>query len=283
MEQDTKNTKQKIRRYLLRLPVRLLQGALIGLGSVLPGISGGVLSVVFGVYKPVMELLASPGKHAKTHLPRLLPYFAGAAIGFLGAAGLLTYFLDKYPAPSICLFVGLIAGMLPSLWQEAGNKGRNTKSMFATAAAMLFVFAFLSFLHTASLTITPGFLWYLFCGFALALSIIAPGMSFSAILMPLGLYAPFVDGIGHLDLAVVIPGGIGCILTIISMAKAVDTLLKKYYSLSFHAIFGFVTAATVMTIPFESFTVSTRACLINVFWLAAGVFASTLLDRAGLS
>ena len=92
MEQDTKNTKQKIRRYLLRLPVRLLQGALIGLGSVLPGISGGVLSVVFGVYKPVMELLASPGKHAKTHLPRLLPYFAGAAIGFLGAAGLLTYF-----------------------------------------------------------------------------------------------------------------------------------------------------------------------------------------------
>ena len=113
MEQDTKNTKQKIRRYLLRLPVRLLQGALIGLGSVLPGISGGVLSVVFGVYKPVMELLASPGKHAKTHLPRLLPYFAGAAIGFLGAAGLLTYFLEKYPAPSICLFVGLIAGMLP--------------------------------------------------------------------------------------------------------------------------------------------------------------------------
>ncbi|MDE7249391.1 MAG: DUF368 domain-containing protein, partial [Lachnospiraceae bacterium] len=161
--------------FLIKLLIKLLQGALIGLGSVLPGISGGVLSVVFGVYKPIMELLADPAKKIKTHLPRLLPYFAGAVIGFLGVANLLTYFLEKYPAPSICLFVGLIAGMLPSLWQEAGMKGRNKSSLFATAAAMLFVFAFLSFLNAASFAITPGFLWYIFCGFALALSIIAPG------------------------------------------------------------------------------------------------------------
>lgn len=283
MKNNAKTKGKTIRHILLRLPSMLIQGALIGLGSVLPGISGGVLSVVFGVYKPVMELLANPKEKIKTHLPGLLPYFAGAAVGFLGVANLLTYFLEKYPAPSVCLFVGLIMGMLPSLWQEAGGKGRDKKSMLATIAAMLFVFSILSFLNTASFAITPGFYWYLFCGFALALSIIAPGMSFSAILMPLGLYAPFVDGIGHLDLTVVIPGSIGCVLTIFSMAKAVDSLLTRHYSLFFHAIFGFVTAATIMTIPFESFTLSTRACLINVFWLAAGVFISTLLDRAGLS
>ena len=275
----TKNS----RPFLLKLLIKLLQGALIGLGSVLPGISGGVLSVVFGVYKPVMELLANPLGKAKTHLPRLLPYFAGAVIGFLGVANLLTYFLERYPAPSVCLFVGLIGGMLPSLWQEAGRQGRDGNSLFAAVAAMLFVFTFLSFLNAASFIITPGFLWYLFCGFALALSIIAPGMSFSALLMPLGLYTPFVDGIGHLSPAVLIPGGLGCTLTILTMAKAVDSLITKHYSLSFHAIFGFVTAATIMIIPFESFTYSARACLINVFWLAAGVFISTLLDRAGLS
>ncbi len=230
------------RPFLLKLLIKLLQGALIGLGSVLPGISGGVLSVVFGVYKPVMELLANPLGKAKTHLPRLLPYFAGAVIGFLGAANLLTYFLEKYPAPSVCLFVGLIGGMLPSLWQEAGSQGRDENSLLAAVTAMLFVFTFLSFLNAASFIIIPGFLWYLFCGFALALSIIAPGMSFSALLMPLGLYTPFVDGIGHLSPAVLIPGGLGCVLTILTMAKAVDSLITKYYSLSFHAIFGFVTA-----------------------------------------
>lgn len=274
---------RKNRPFLIKLFIKLLQGALIGLGSVLPGISGGVLSVIFGVYKPVMELLADPVRKAKTHLPGLLPYFAGAAIGFLGVANLLAFFLEKYPAPSICLFVGLIGGMLPALWQEAGSRGRSKASLLATTLAMLFVFSFLSFLNTASFLITPGFLWYIFCGFALALSIIAPGMSFSALLMPLGLYAPFVEGLGHLSPAVIIPGGLGCVLTILTMAKAVDTLLTRYYSLSFHAIFGFVTAATIMTIPFESFAYSTRACLVNVFWLAAGVLASTLLDRAGLA
>ena len=45
---------------VLRLVLRVLQGMLIGVGAVLPGISGGVLCVVFGIYKPVMELLSSP-------------------------------------------------------------------------------------------------------------------------------------------------------------------------------------------------------------------------------
>ena len=62
----------------LRLVLRVLQGMLIGVGAVLPGISGGVLCVVFGIYKPVMELLSSPVKKFKTHVPRLLisPYLA---------------------------------------------------------------------------------------------------------------------------------------------------------------------------------------------------------------
>ena len=51
----------------------LLQGALIGLGAVLPGISGGVLSVIFGIYRPVMELLADPLKNFRTHFPKLSP------------------------------------------------------------------------------------------------------------------------------------------------------------------------------------------------------------------
>ena len=103
---------------------KVLQGALIGLGAVLPGISGGVLSVVFGVYRPIMELLADPLRKWKTHLPRLLPYMIGSAAGFLGVANLLSYVLETYPEQSVCVFVGLIGGMLPSLWREAGEQGR---------------------------------------------------------------------------------------------------------------------------------------------------------------
>lgn len=263
----------------LRTGFHLFQGALIGLGAVLPGISGGVLSVIFGVYKPLMEFLADPLHRFKSHVPRLLPYILGYVIGFMGIANLLSFLLEKYPNPSICLFVGLIAGMLPSLWKEAGICGRSQKSFVSMFTAMIIVFVLLLGLRAASVTITPDFIWYLFCGFCLALSIIAPGMSFSALLMPLGLYAPFVDGIGHMAPEVLIPGGIGGVITILCLSKAVGALFDAHYSEAFHGILGIIIAATIMTVPFGSLSLSNRNSLINVFFLAAGVFIAGIMDK----
>ena len=259
--------------------LRVLQGALIGLGAVLPGISGGVLCVVFGIYKPVMELLSNPFKNFKTHVPRLIPVIIGGAIGFMGIANLLAFFLEKYPEPSVCLFVGLIGGMLPSLFREAGEQGRTRGSWISMVIAMAVIFALLGGLNASSVQILPNFAWYLFCGFCLALSVIAPGMSFSTLLMPLGLYTPFVDGIGHLDFSVLIPGGIGAVVTVICLAKAVNALFDHFYSLAFHAIVGIVIAATVMIIPFGSFAASAAQCIVTLVCIVVGVAAALLLDR----
>lgn len=263
----------------MRVVFHLFQGALIGLGAVLPGISGGVLSVVFGVYKPLMEFLADPLHRFKSHLPRLFPYLLGYVIGFMGIANLLAYLLEKYPDPSICLFVGLIAGMFPSIWKEAGLKGRPVKSLLSMIASMFIVFALLVGLHMASVKITPGFLWYLFCGFCLALSVIAPGMSFSALLMPLGLYAPFVEGIGHMAPEVLIPGAIGGSITVIFLSKAVNSLFDSHYPEAFHGIAGIIIAATVMIVPFGSLSLSSRSGLVNVFFLATGVFIAGVMEK----
>ena len=96
---------------------RVLQGALIGLGAVLPGISGGVLSVIFGIYKPIMELLSNPFANFKTHVPKLLPVFIGGGIGFLGIANVLSFFLEKYPAPSARTSSGICSAA--SAWLSA--------------------------------------------------------------------------------------------------------------------------------------------------------------------
>lgn len=129
---------------VIKLAVKVLQGSLIGLGAVLPGISGGVLCVVFGIYKSIMELLADPFHKFKTHVPKLLPVIVGAVIGFLGIANVLSILLEKYPAPSVCLFVGLIGGMLPSLFREAGEQGRNKASWVSMVIAAVVVFALLT-------------------------------------------------------------------------------------------------------------------------------------------
>lgn len=262
-----------------RLFLQILQGALIGLGAVLPGISGGVLCVVFGIYKPVMELLSNPFKNFRTHVPRLLPVIFGGALGFLGVANVLAFFLEKYPDPSVCLFVGLIAGMMPSIFREAGEQGRSAGSWISMSVAFLVVLTLLVTLNVLSVEILPSFGWYLFCGFCLALSVIAPGMSFSTLLMPLGLYTPFVDGLGHLDMAVILPAFVGAAVTVICMAKGINALFEHFYSFAFHAIAGIVMAATLVIIPFSSFTESAGSCAVNVICMAAGIVAALLLDR----
>lgn len=111
--------------------IRLMQGALIGLGAVLPGISGGVLCVVFGIYQPIMELLSHPFRALKKHAEMLLPVLIGLCAGFLGIAKLLGFLLNRYPDASVCLFAGLIIGMLPSLFREGRKKGSSPKDYAA--------------------------------------------------------------------------------------------------------------------------------------------------------
>lgn len=262
----------------IRFLLKVLQGALIGLGAVLPGISGGVLSVVFGVYRPIMELLADPVHKWRTHLKVLFPYMIGSVAGFLGVANLLAYVLETYPDPSVCVFVGLICGMLPSLWREAGAQGRKRGNVVISGVTFATMFFLLFSLQTSKTAVETGIGGYLFCGFAFALSVIAPGMSFSTLLMPLGLYTPFVEGIGHLHPEVLIPGITGCVVTFVCLAKLVNRLFDMHYAGMFHGIFGIISAATVMTVPWNSFAASPENASRNLFCMAAGIVAALLLE-----
>ena len=104
----------------LQFVFRVVQGALIGLGAVLPGISGGVLSVIFGIYKPIMELLSNPIANFKTHVPKLIPVVIGGAVGFLGVANVTvmiipfsSFWNGATALPNvICLMVGVVAAVL---------------------------------------------------------------------------------------------------------------------------------------------------------------------------
>lgn len=267
-----------------RIVLSVLQGMLIGLGAVLPGISGGVLCLVFGIYQPMMELINNPFKTWRKHIARLFPVLVGVAIGFLGVAKLLGVVLDAYPNPSTCMFVGLIVGLIPSLFREAGEQGRSVGSYISMVSAFVIVSVlFLPLVFNwVALSVEPNFASYLFCGFCIALSIIAPGMSYNTFLMPLGLYTPMTVGIGDLKLDVLIPCGIGAVITVILLSKAVTKLFSRYHSFSYHAIVGVVLAATVMTVILDvDFSV------INTIteWVACGVCfavgtaAALLLDH----
>ena len=268
--------------------LKVIQGAFVGFGFVLPGLSGGVLCVVFGIYKTIMEFLADPFGKFKTHFPKLLPVGIGGIIGILGISKLLGVLLENFEAPSVCVFIGLIVGMLPSLFREASQQGRDKKSFASLAIALAFTLALLGsllfVLNRYEITIEPNFGWNMFAGFCLALSVIVPGMSSNTLLMPLGLYDKFIAALGDLNFAVIIPAGIGVLVTVILLSKAVNTLFERHYSVAFHAIIGIVIAATIMIIPAEeaiqlSFIASAGSAIVNVICIVVGVVAALLLDK----
>ncbi len=269
-ETKSKNTKNII--------MYLICGIFIGLGAVLPGISGGVMCVIFGIYKPIMDFLSNPFKTFKKNMAILIPAIIGIAIGFVGVSKILSFLLKNFEAQSVCAFIGLIFGMLPSLYDEAGQQGRSRGSFIGLGAAFVLMLSILIGLEYMRFAVLPGFGAYIFCGACIALSIIVPGMSFSTLLMPLDLYTPLTNGIGNLDFKVLIPVGIGALITIILLAKAVSLLLAKQYSIVFHSIIGVVIAATLVIIPFSSFVGITNI-VTNIVCFAVGLALSLILGK----
>lgn len=266
-----------------------LCGALIGAGAILPGVSGGVLAVLFGVYKPLMKLLAHPFKEWKNSLKLLWPILVGVVIGYIGIAKLLAKVLTTYETQALALFVGMTIGILPSLFREAGEKGRDKKSWTSMGVVFLVALAVLIACRVMQVTIVPNLFWNMFGGFCLVLSMIAPGMSSSVLLLPLKavgsdgvtitLYTHVTDAIGNLNFAVLVPIGIGALLTLVLLTRAVDWLLNNHYSVAFHGIIGLVIAATIFTVPAGAFTASVGSCLVHLLFVVLGAIATLLLDK----
>ena len=207
--------------------LRLVQGFIIGAGGILPGISGGVLSVIFGIYRPVMEVLAHPLNGLRRHLSLLLPVGAGAILELLCGGGLILVLFDRSEKLATCLFIGLILGTLPSLWAEAGAQGRGRGAYLSCAASFLALSAVLLYAqYGAFYTMRPGFLGFLFCGLLWGLSLIVPGMTSSSILMAVGLFTPMAEGFARLDMAVILPWLLGMALIVLN-ARARGELVRS--------------------------------------------------------
>ena len=232
--------------------LRVLQGLIIGAGAILPGISGGVLAVIFGIYRPMMESIAHPKTALRRHLPTLAPIGIGWLAGFLGGSGLIFLLFNKSETVATCLFIGLILGTLPSLWRDAGEQGRSKADYGVCALCFLALSALLLYVQYGALYEMPAnFFGFLFCGVLWGLSFIVPGMTSSSILMAVGLLTPMVAGISSFDFAVLIPWGLGMGGSVLLLARAVDKLFKTRYALFSHAVVGVVLASTVAIIPFR--------------------------------
>lgn len=254
--------------------LRLVQGALIGAGAILPGVSGGMLCLLFGVYEPMMALLSQPFRAFREHRRLFLPLVLGGLAGFFVLAQGVEWAFGQDAAAATCLFLGLVVGSLPPLTQDAGSSRR---SFFAGSLALML--ALMAFARSLSLSVPPNALTYLLCGAVWGLSLVLPGLSSSTILIFLGLYQPMTAGIAALDPACILPLGAGILLTVLLTARWVSRLLETRRSALLNAILGTVCASALMILPLDyQGWLHGLFCLLCAVW---GFGCAMLLETVG--
>lgn len=226
--------------------VRLLKGAGVGIGGVLPGLSGGVLSVIFGVYDPMIKFLANLNKKFWKNVRYFLPILVGALLGIYLFSAVVSGALTNYETIAISLFLGFVAGTIPSLYKTAGLQGRtsgNIGTMVITA--VVFIIVMVSAAEFIDLTLPDTFLTWIFAGTLIGLGLVVPGMSPSNFLLYFNIYEKMTTGITELNLSIVIPIFIGAVLSVLLLAKLMNFLFEKYYATMNHFILGLVIGSTV--------------------------------------
>lgn len=256
----------------------LLCGALIGAGAILPGVSGGVLAVVFGIYRPFMELMTRP----RTALPKywfwIPPIILGWVVGFLGFAKGIAAALALSDTVTTWLFIGLIAGTLPALMREAGKEGRGIGALIAGTVCAVVVFSMLFYVgHVLEMQVEPNFWWYNFCGVLWGMGVVIPGFTSSSVMMALGLYQPMLEGLADLELLVLSASLPGMLVTIALLARLVSWLFRRWYALAYHGILGVVLASTVAIVPLEYG--GTGEILLSALCCGGGFLLALLFGR----
>jgi len=251
--------------------VRLLKGILVGIGFITPGLSGGVLAVVFGLYERLMRWLGNLKEQFLKNLLFFLPVGIGGVIGVVAFSAAVDWAFENYRVQAIWLFIGFIVGTFPSLLKTAGKEGRKSWHWLLLALAAVGMFFLMRWMETIrSMEVAPSFFSWLLSGALIGLGVVVPGMSPSNFLIYLGLYEKMTAGISRLDLGVMIPLALGGLVCVLLFAKLVSWLFKKAYAFMYHLILG-VVGSTAAIIPSGARGLGVIAACALLFLVGAAI------------
>ena len=238
------------------------RGFCIGAADVVPGVSGGTMAFILGIYRRLIEairafdaallhlLLARRFRHAIEHVD--LAFIAPLALGIFAA---LLFFTRAVPLPRLIethpdlvygLFFGLIVASIVVLLRSL--EGVRPVEWAAILAGAAIGFGIVNLVPVS----TPDAPWFIALSGALAVSaMLLPGVSGSFILLILRKYAYVYDGIGRFDPGILIPFGIGVIVGLMAFSRVLAWLLREWYRVVLLAICGLLIGSLWVVWPFQ--------------------------------
>lgn len=235
-----------------------VSGIIIGIGVILPGVSGSVIAIMLGIYDKVIYLLNDNQKRIITKVVELLPVILGLFIGIMIFGNILLIFIEKYDIQVKYLFIGLILGGVPILKKEIdskSNSGIKYKYTIITFIFSLILFLLPNLSSLENIENTESFFKMLAAGFLYIAGKIIPGISSSFFMMILGLYNYILNIMSNpfllttYEFVKLVPFFIGILLGFIILLKLINYLLSNYFSETYSIIIGFVLGSIIAIYP----------------------------------
>lgn len=230
-----------------------LKGLVVGVATLVPGVSGGTMAIILGIYDNLIRSVSGFFENWKKSTVFLLQIGLGALTGLLLFSNLLETAINNYPYVMRFLFIGVICGGIPVLFKQA-RAGKKDKWDFVMPLIGFCIVLLMSSEPAATSTFATagGFTSVIFlfiAGIIMAIALILPGISGSYMLLTLGLYDVTLNAINNKILVFLIPLGLGIIVSTLATAKTIEKLLKNYPSKTYMMILGFVVGSLIPVFP----------------------------------
>ena len=244
--------------------ILFIKGVVLGVAFVIPGVSGGTLAVLMGIYEELIEAASNFYKSIadfKKYFMYLLPIGLGVVFSVAVFAKLIKFGLDKAPIITILIFLGMIIGGIPALVRNVKGTKINLKDMTLMLVGLIIVISMLIFHKSNSNVVLTnmsigGYFTLLLVGAIAAVTMVVPGISGSFTLMLIGYYEPVLNLVNditsfkNLGSNLILMGTfmLGVFIGIIFISKIIEWCLKHYKRETYYAIIGFVLSSIISVI-----------------------------------
>lgn len=261
----------------------IYRGILMGISDLIPGVSGGTIAFILGIYDRLLESISGFfSRDWKKYLGFLVPLGTGIAITLLLFSRVIEYLLEQHYEATQFFFMGLIIGVIPYIMKQAEVKKNFTARHLIILVVIGAVLAATAFIPTednlapiTSLTL-PVFFLLFFSGWLASMAMLLPGISGSFILLLLGVYSTAINALSTLNIPIAMAIGAGVIVGFIVSSKAIQYLLEHFTYVTYAAIIGLILGSLFVVFP--GFSADSTTLITSLITFALGLVFTLLFS-----
>ncbi|GIQ69480.1 DUF368 domain-containing protein [Xylanibacillus composti] len=261
----------------------IYRGMITGATDVVPGISGGTILVMLGIYDQVVAAINGLfSKEWKKQLGFLIPLGIGVLLAIFTLSRVLEWLLHHHAGPTYFFFLGLILGILPFLFRKAEARRTFRMRHYLLLAIGAVLIGSLIFVGEREVAVIEQFtfgtyLLLFFSGFIGSSAMILPGVSGSFMLLVLGVYPTVISAISNLQLDIIAVTGAGIAIGLIAMSKLINYCLTRFGTGTFAVIIGSVFGSVFVIFP--GWPASGALLVVSMLTFATGLLTAYLLGK----